>query len=142
MKAKELMIGDWVNAAYFNGEREFPQGKLQINSIDNVDKGFLIVEPIPLTPEILEANGFEALKDIYGKPICQFKLHTNGITEQYRFVLYGYPVVGRIFTPSTGGEVFVAVTKVHELQHALRFVGLNEMADNFKLTKKGDKDNE
>ena len=70
----------------------------------NIDVGFF--EPIPLTAEILEKNElppYEWLK-IY------FQGEYGNITDFSMRLKY-----------------------VHELQHALRLCGLNDLADNFKI---------
>ena len=64
MKANELMIGDWV---LYN---ETPQQILEISGIDDevyLETDELVhqseIQPIPLTPEILEKNGFVEWRD-------------------------------------------------------------------------------
>jgi hypothetical protein len=61
MKATELRIGNWVNGEFINGEFLLSQ----IFRIDGNDDCSGL-EPIPLTPEIMEKCGFEFNSD-YGK---------------------------------------------------------------------------
>lgn len=80
----------------------------------------LNAEPIPLTEEILEINGFvyeETLKEWWHKSYDQiFDMNISDfeITSDFYF--------GR-----------AKITYVHEFQHALRLCGLIELADNFKV---------
>lgn len=117
MKAKELMINDWVsmrlpNSAYIE------IGK--IYSIDAVKDNLLIVEPIRLTEKILRDSGYELLSNYlydtyysvngefsidYTKK--EFRIHLNGLT--------------------------IKINYVHELQHILRVCKFEELADNLKV---------
>lgn len=71
------------------------------------------VMPIPLTEEILKANGI----NIFSNCDLSLPLYTMGIK-----------VVER------GVYIKMRFKFVHELQHALRLCGLKELADNFKIT--------
>ncbi|MCQ2219742.1 MAG: hypothetical protein MJZ12_00030 [Prevotella sp.] len=117
MKANELMIGDWVvkPSGYIRtiGRAEF----------SNDDAWFEDTKPIPLTPEILEKNGFERRGGVsYHKSITGLIiLHWN---DDLCFLNYSKKNIPPIMIP---------FHYVHELQHALRFCGLHELADNFKV---------
>lgn len=85
-----------------------------------------LLEPITLTLEILEKNGFE-LRDgflyhrIDDKPHhYDFKLENGGV-----FTSEGYTLQCCIY--------HLTIRYVHELQHALRLCRLDELADNFKV---------
>ena len=87
-----------------------------------------LLEPIPLTLEILERNGFE-LRDgflyhrIDDKPHhYDFKLKNGGV-----FASEGYTIECDIY--------HLTIRYVHELQLTLRLCGLKELADNLKLEK-------
>lgn len=78
-------------------------------------------KPIPLTPEILKANGW--------------KWRKKGLISSMRlFDEDGHSIMtltyGNIM--SIGGHE-IKVQYVHELQRALRCCGLNDIADNFKI---------
>lgn len=91
------------------------------------------IEAIPLTEEILKANGFEVCYESYyqtkfniwsfAKKACvEYKI--SELTEDYnhlKIFIYG------------DERVSIPIRYVHELQHALRLCGLNELADNFKI---------
>lgn len=127
MKANELMIGDWV---LYN---ETPQQILEISGIDDevyLETDELVhqseIQPIPITQEILEKNGF---------------VQSPHFKEVYRIVNYDeYLRVGInmkngrylniIKTFEDGSEEFNYNTPipkfVHELQHALRLCGIDK----------------
>jgi hypothetical protein len=109
MKANELMIGDWVldtrtdtplRVNPFMAEMEVPEW-----------------ESIPLTPEILEKNGFEAIKEgrypslrnYYNDIIFQLE----GIKEEGNCkILYIFKNIPILY--------------VHQLQHALKLCGIDK----------------
>lgn len=72
MESKELMIGNWVQ--YHGGYREILSVNIYgIVCIDNGTDDYMQttnqdIEPIPITPEILEMAGFE--KDESGDVFC------------------------------------------------------------------------
>lgn len=94
------------------------------NKLNWVRMGLL--EPIPLTAEILERNGFELRNGFFYHRIddkphhYDFKLENGGV-----FTSEGYTLQCCIY--------HFTIRYVHELQHALRLCGLNDLADNFKL---------
>lgn len=107
MKASDLMVGDWVLDTYTNKP-------MKIESINGGNPRFgQDLEPIPLTPEILEKNGFKDM-GFFGKLeigpwrlICDSSnlavLH-EGREEEY---------------------INIPISYVHELQHALRLCGID-----------------
>lgn len=123
MKAKELMIGDWVRNALLN-----EVFKMNTTSMRNMcwdeDNGTARynIEPIPLTEEILKANGFHKLDEVdyeyvYSRDDVTFCVCKRDLTCPYiRF----------------GGYFFCNTNYVHELQRVLRCCGLFDLADNFK----------
>lgn len=122
MKAKELMIGDWVRHA--NGT------PMQVTMIDYTQDGGHFAcgiphcweynnkfEPIPLTPDILEKNGFF----LY-----------NEENKAYRLELAEGTFINADFKVE---EPFVCIVNtcyqatpycvyVHHLQHAMRLCGI------------------
>ena len=150
MKANDLMIGDWVN---FYDAQAYKVTSIHINN-----KGCAVrlefdeyivetwagkIEPIPLTEEILKANGFEDATFGYGRHCLRIKgsVADSKITKYYSVE---YHPKG-CYPPSPDLEQFIDIMLnigsirlncyyVHELQHALRLCGLNELADNFKVT--------
>lgn len=103
------------------------------------------VEPIPLTPEILLKNGFEKKGErIYQQ---EFDLTINPDTEDEHWVFIkfhpknehcDYMWITLCYCPTARIDLCTIETKivdcsVHQLQHALRHVGLSQIADNFKV---------
>ena len=81
-------------------------------------------QPIPLTPEILEKNGFTKVNSQrydYGYPDTDCYVKVNPKKNMIH-------VNGRNANSNLYSHSFV-----HELQNALRLCGLNELADNFKV---------
>jgi hypothetical protein len=133
MKTSELMIGDYVKYQghiYIVEEISVkgwvhlihPETKVRVNMAS--DYIIDLLEPIPLTPEIFERNGF--------------KLNPQGAYSNGRHTSIGVVRDGRYFaninTETDDPSFLYQCGKyVHEFQHALRICGLNDLADNFKL---------
>lgn len=121
MNVKELMVGDWVSIItpelnYYTAH--WSRGDYRLDT--NYDKW---LHPIPLTAEILEKNGFETYAMYH-------TLHDKQVRIEY------YWHESRLEIQPYDGEPWIKLAPlryVHELQHALRLCGLNELADNFKV---------
>lgn len=104
------MIGDWIVK---------PSGHIRTMDraeFSNDDAWFEDIKPIPITPEILEKNGwwFDT-EDMWRHDDVDFGIERwNG-----RFQCYDISQI--------------KLDSVHELQRALRCCGLWDMADNFKI---------
>ena len=116
MKATELMIGDKVMVKVLS---QIPDTYVLHTWTANDYSRVLQVKPIPLTPEILEKNGWKEAEYWHeyqdGENIIQCCLpdmrgRINGIEFENFKCEY-----------------------VHQYQHLLRLCGLNELADNFKV---------
>lgn len=111
MKAKELMIGDWVRNALLNEVFKMNTTAMR-NMCWDEDNGTACynIEPIPLTEEILKLNGLDPIS------YCDLSMP-------------------RWFMSLRNGNHHVEMSfqYVHQLQHALRLCGLQELADNFKI---------
>ena len=138
MNSKELMIGDW---AIFNGN------PLKVQAIDSRDSEIVAedgifcteesrwaytadkVEGIPLTPEILEKNGFGFVKSSDTDSVW------NG-----QWIYKGLELATCCLNRDDNWPCFINIDDsnikceyVHQLQHALRLCKLDELADNFKV---------
>ena len=135
VKCRDLMVGDWVT-----NEHGLPA---QIINVDNLcaftifggneddegepwvfDDSVKLPVPIPLTPEILEKNGFTKVNSQrydYGYPDTDCYVKVNPKKNMIH-------VNGRNANSNLYSHSFV-----HELQRALRLCGLDEIADNFKV---------
>ena len=130
MKCRELMVGDWccsghgfpmqitdVGENYAYATFEGNEGdSWEFNDKDDQP------EPILLTHEILEKNGF-----------CVMKKVNNGAEEYIAYI-----TAGLMFHYNRDNDYYFSNTLiswkyVHTLQHALRLCGLNDLADNFKI---------
>lgn len=124
MKANELMIGDWVSTQRFIHGIPCADVAVQVNAdmLFNLSKDMDVAEPIPLTSEILEANGFV-------KSRCSFVIDDFVLTTDFQYkkpysIMVSYKCA--------------LIQYVHELQHALRLCGLSSIADNFVIEKQTD----
>ena len=143
MKLTDLAILDWV---LINNTPH------KIQAIDSIDAEILAdddlyyvgedrchsedkIEPIPLTPEILEKNGFErgvVIPSNFYRNIDNERLIFSPHSSCYGL---GYvhwnesndaDIMHRL-------EVQQPIMYIHQMQHALRLFGLDELADNFKV---------
>lgn len=136
MDAKELMIGDWVSyiPEIEEGEDSYlgePRNvQVDLPCLERIDE--LIFAPIPLTPKILEKNGFTIG---YGEHSGNEGL-IDDVNKHY------YVKVGRWGNHKNEVghcEVWnVCIDQhspiyVHEVQHSLRQCRQYELADNFKV---------
>lgn len=121
-----LMIGDFV---YNNGKA------YEWDAYDycRSQKGMEEIEPIPLTDEILKANGFRLHAKYTGADIwMDYNHNIEVVVADYAETIRVFTFDGvddgtdLIFLPDIGRTRYL-----HELQHALRLCGLNELADNF-----------
>lgn len=147
MKPTELMIGDWVLKDMNYSEEDPMYAKLdyrpyQIMSGEDIDLACEtncigdadVYQPIPLTPEILERNGFThcvtACEGYYHAPVCDmFDVLFHASEDTYEDTWHT-----EVFTDHNDNNfVLFNLCYVHELQHCLHVCGLNELADNIKL---------
>ena len=137
------MIGDWVLISVWDCN-PFPskvtsinynsyQGKDFVDWIDTEDEeeiGMYAVQPIPLTPEILEKNGFEKY------PYANNYWYCDDMLELFVKIVCIFPIKDRELRSSlstatprlTAGEddVYIRCDYVHELQHALKLCGIEK----------------
>ena len=134
MKATDLMIGDKVMVKVLS---QIPNTYVLHTWTANDYSRDIQVKPIPLTPEILEKNGFyDRNTQWYYK-----KFLSNGCYDIAISLVYREIEVSKLSGVGTECEeveydsaiVFDNDICVHELQHALRLCVLNELADNFKV---------
>ena len=117
MKTTDLQIGDW----YANSDGDICKVVKNLGNVvwgqgDDVSDSTDDPNPIPLTPEILEKNGWwYEIEDMW--------LHdeANFCIEKWNGKLQCYDINQ------------IKLYSVHQLQQILRLCGLNELADNFKV---------
>lgn len=139
MSAEELQIGDWVTVIIdgykypsritkLDGDTEDISVAFRAapNDWENGDM-FDDIEPIPLTKEILEKNGFELENGMYEEcyvysdddrncRICVFLKETNYTNGSYTYVSMDVGCVCITELP---------IQCVHEFQHILRVCGID-----------------
>ena len=152
MKCKELQIFDWVQDK--NGFQwqiigvgdDYAYATFEDNEGDpwEFDDKDDQPEGIPLTKEMLDANGFRYEEEINGFGTYFYSIIENrdSAFPMYIYVRWVESSEGRtpigIYCAKRENSKDNAVTirtefYVHAFQHALRVVGLSEIADNFKV---------
>ena len=127
MKPEEIMVGDWImfpNSIEKVQEVSFVEGKGYCASFAASSTLFPILidllKPIPITPEILEKNGFTTDDDdIYR--------WTNAIEDIVR--LYtddNHTWFVDLSSDICGVIDYLAINSIHELQHALRLCKIDK----------------
>lgn len=162
MKVTELMIGDWVRinrdglcikkgtiveVRGIDGDNKFPEKDLHgVADCRPLDKSQFqggiwceYLDPIPLTPEILEKNGF----DLNGIPTEMVPVEERDYSDD-TYVWQERDELGNLFTVSLydqndglgtwscevvdcpKGSMEIIIKSVHELQHVLRLCGIEK----------------
>lgn len=123
MKANELMIGDWVCTEHDAIPRQIDwirTGEVGLLWNKVVTPPYLV--PIPLTPEILEKNGF--VQNPRSKSRRSHQICTDSV-----YISWWRGRLNILFKPFIGhstNHVNVDGKYVHELQHALRICGIEK----------------
>ena len=153
MKATELMIGDYALvkpsmmlikvAAVHHKKVGYHAVTHKLNWV-RMD----LLEPIPLTEKILERNGFKKYEEDYHNEyvcekcdetsyyeivICWKDSYDNGALDAFNHVQWDEGWKLDIVSEGSYNKGWCKTIYLHELQHALRLCGLDELADNFKL---------
>jgi hypothetical protein len=143
MKANDLMIGDWLCATDDDGNKHLCRvASIEYDrtndrddyTIDFNGTGYspewpdvlFDCEPIPLTPEILEKNGFKNKKGRFmqignfdNPPLVMWHLVDDIILGHPKFQL-------EIHYGGKSMHVSFVCRYAHELQHALRLCGIDK----------------
>ena len=129
MDAKGLMIGDWVLKPSKEDIESLYYGKIEPDDFYLEEEWETIsnCEPIPLTPEILEKNGF---KKQFGNEWSYYKYKDDDIHKASLYnVLWNMDeeyLEIHSFTNKTGDFSCIGNCYVHTLQHALRLCGIEK----------------
>ena len=128
MKTTELMIGDKVMLKVLS---QIPNTYVLHTWTANDYSRDIQVNPIPLTPEILEKNGWE--RDIDK----EWEYNNSHILPHYCYQWEKRNVKIEMYAGLEGFTISLIIGRrfyaVHELQHVLRLYGLDELANNFKV---------
>ena len=136
MKAADFMVGDW----YANSDGDLCKvvknlGNIVCGQGDDVSDSTDDPNPILLTSEILEKNGFVQIEDGFANFDLPEGCWQNdnalcGINFNDRAMFYTFSI-----DPEDDNlqNKIIGICFVYQLQQALRLCGLNELADNFKV---------
>lgn len=125
MDNKSLMLGDWVQhrdgTPYQIAEIG---GMVCIDAEQELFASLEDIQPIPLTAEILEKNEFDIINVKYGQRIYviaddYYELEVDEMTESIWRVNYWN-------LESSSFDASLHIAFVHELQHALRLLGIEK----------------
>lgn len=123
MKQEDLMLGDWyqwyAEDRYYNYRVVKNTFSLTEDTIDNF-------EPIPITPEILEKNGFVIKKkwaqmgNFGNNPLIMWHFEDEPLLHNFKHEL-------EIHQNDTGKvHIRIPCEYVHQLQHALKLVNIEK----------------
>ena len=145
MKCKELMVGDFCRSGHglpmqiTNVGDDYAYATFVGNEgepweFDDKDEQ---PQPIEITYELLEANGWKALVKKYGTTTCDFGRIYESNGNYLKWYRYGIKLY-IWFDYKTNNcellaEVVMPVKYVHQLQQVLRLAGMTELANNFKI---------
>ena len=128
MKANELMVGDWVRPTRLNKPARIEEVSRLLNRVivitaDGYESAHILeCNPIPLTPEILEKNGFDFIKNDNTKSVWNgwwiyegLELATACLDKEGN-----WPCFINIYDSNIECEY------VYQLQHALRLCGIEK----------------
>jgi hypothetical protein len=121
MKANEIMIGDKLKTVF--SQKIVEVKEIKQNCIYTEDNGYEYneIEPIPLTPEILEKNGLE--KDNHGRLYGEY--FDEDINRDLEITVDSK--TGEVWWSYNWDEYWIIRLKyVHQLQHALRLCGIDK----------------
>ncbi len=127
MKANELMIGDWVICNHYLDKPFYNRFGLG----DFIKGDYDFCEPIPITPEILEKNGFKLKEE--GKTYTMYVSVWNEISiisfAFFKETICGVDTLLECELGFAGGVNRIHhchIKYVHQLQHALRMCGIEK----------------
>lgn len=133
MKANELMIGDWIMDGKNIAQITSITCDGIIETTFNENSNIEVIEPIHLTPEILEKNGFEKVLDEDGTECYRYYNRAadghinislyNGGDGDWSIEIVNYEKFDDNEIVYHNDFIFL---KVHGLQHALRLCGIKK----------------
>lgn len=130
MNATELMIGDYVRLVKEYGN---PQDEIiRVGALDlyRISRGDYEVEPIPLTAEILEKNGYEHMTDIVWHDIFvvryRIELANKELERDQTLMLAKDPYDVFYWISVMSAVSALDFRYVHELQHLMRMLQIDQ----------------
>ena len=123
MKANEIQIGDWVYSTFSKLPCKVMYLKLHESGYASVEttnvvgvKDIASLSPIPLTPEILEKNGFKKYNELYRLDVAEGVFVNADFKSKEPFVSIH----------NTCYRATPICWYLHQLQHALRLCGIEK----------------
>lgn len=136
MKENEVMIGDWFRFRYTIDGKEIVH-TFRVSRIEDELGEYYVwgdgfgrmcypkrLETIPITPEILEKNGFATIRNDI--TFLEFSDDNVYMSYSYRGKTGTCYLIVRRFSPFRDVEIEAKVIYIHELQHALRLCGIEK----------------
>lgn len=137
MTKEELMIGDWVLVLGIP-MRIAELGTVMAVFLDENEEesynSYAIIEPVPITKEIVEKNGFSRHPDYdYSDEVYRLFVGEEDDGDDY-LKFYSIEIcpknsrirIHRYIYPIPDTEFMGTIRYVHELQHALRLCGIEK----------------
>lgn len=137
MKANELMIGDYImfNKDIYKIEEISKKGWAHIIYNDEsecrvaLSSDYILddITPIPLTPEILEKNGFVKYNEVSDTPPYDKDEEGNmyySYKGEHKF--WGWWQPNNVYYIPINAMIDLEIKFIHELQHALRLCGIDK----------------
>jgi hypothetical protein len=130
LNCEDLMVNDWV----MNTHNQKPERVREIlermvmldyNDLYEYDE----IEPIPLTPEILEKNWFLANRHVYPYPYYEYEVKESKVKVGFAFPQVNKTSYKNPWVCIDMESVYIEHLPcifVHQLQHALRLAGVEK----------------
>lgn len=112
IRAKDLMIGDWV----FTPAAE----PVTIKALPDGEAVYRDYAYIPITPEILEKNGFVEIKDYEPYVYYLLKAGSFSVSLEKSFDSFDNENYWSCSISNRKSDATLSIHTIHELQHALR----------------------
>jgi hypothetical protein len=123
LKISDLSVGDWVICNGFKATiagYNVESGSIQVLTKQKNKMWFGLddIEPIPITAEILEKNGFERLTSQF------IVYHTDKVWISYDKPSETWSVT--MYINDFTSNLHANILHIHQLQHALRLAGVEK----------------
>jgi len=136
MKAEELMIGDWIRIIHHHS----PKPVIRVKQVELKDYNDALLQvypsitydPIPLTKEVLEYNGFELDYNKYYMELKNGPYTVFQLEPYYNYDNNGKP---EFYGWSVLSHFRMILRYVHELQHLYKL--MNTQLDDQEVLSKG-----
>lgn len=135
LKVTDLMVGDWVMS--FGAPHKIigvrtdmfePHIKTDMSDTWYEEGIENLLEPIPLTPEILEKNGFETKKIMPFEQEFEHRVGVDGRVEldNRSEYIHSNNTWAMYIRGDRGFTSYIELSFLHEIQHALKLCKINK----------------